>query len=227
MIGNEFVKDCINLTNVLMPQTVTSLGMYVFRNCASLGNLTIPGSVKTLATAALAYTSGITNLVFSPGLTNLASFSVSGCSNLTTVDLPNTLTSIDLYAFENCPKLKALFFRGSAPSVVQTSFWGATNATAHYLPGSSGWGTTFGGIPTAVWVPTAMASGSEFGIQNGAFGFNVSWARGQTIVVEACADLSNPSWIPIFTNILSNDSAYISDAAWVDLHHRLYRIRSP
>jgi hypothetical protein len=32
-------------------------------------------------------------------------------------------------------------------------FTGDTNATVYYLPGTTGWGATFGGRPTALWTP--------------------------------------------------------------------------
>ena len=39
-------------------------------------------------------------------------------------------------------------------------FYGDNNATVYYLPGTTGWGTTFGGRPTALWiqVPTIQTS---------------------------------------------------------------------
>jgi len=69
---------------------------------------------------------------------------------------------IGQFAFSGCPNLKALFFRGDAPSVPQTAFSGTTNATAFYLPGKSGWAGTFGGRPTALWLPAVLTQDWEF-----------------------------------------------------------------
>jgi hypothetical protein len=52
---------------------------------------------------------------------------------------------IGQFAFSGCPNLKAFFFRGDAPSVPQTAFFGTTDATIFYLPWKSGWAGTFGG----------------------------------------------------------------------------------
>ena len=38
------------------------------------------------------------------------------------------------------------------------------------------------------------------------FGFDINWARGMSVAVDACTNLANSSWIPLATNILT-DSA--------------------
>ena len=138
-----------------------------------------------------------------------------------------TLRSIDNYAFQNGPNLKALFFRGDAPSVPQPAFSGTTNATAFYLPGKSGWAGTFGGRPTAPWLPVVRTQDGNFGVRSNEFGFNVSWANGQTAVVEASSDLAGAAWVSISTNVLSSDSLYVRYLFWTNISQRLYRIPSP
>ena len=48
------------------------------------------------------------------------------------------------------------------------------------------------------------------------FGFNINWASGQVIVVESCANLTNPVWYPIQTNTLTGDSLYFNDPQWTN-----------
>ena len=40
-------------------------------------------------------------------------------------------------------------------------FYGDNNATVYYLPGTTGWGTTFDGRPTALWVKCPPSSASQ------------------------------------------------------------------
>ena len=62
------------------------------------------------------------------------------------------LTSIEMEAFWTCTNLTSVRFEGNAPSLVGSDvFAGDDNATVYYLPGTTGWGPTFGGRPTAVW----------------------------------------------------------------------------
>jgi len=175
---------------------------------------------------ALADCSGVTNIVLSSGVISLEFGAVENCSNLTTVVIPDSLTSIDIFAFQNCPNLKTLFFRGNAPSVPQTAFSGTTNAIAYYLPGKFGWADIFGGRPTALWLPVVQTQDGNFGVRSNEFGFSMSWASGQTAVVEACSDLAGAAWVPISTNVLADDSLYVRDPFWTNFSQRLYRIRS-
>jgi hypothetical protein len=80
-------------------------------------------------------------------------------------------------------------------------FLESTGANAFYLPGATGWDSTFSGQPTALWLPQAQAGGANFGVETNQFGFTINWADGQSVVVEACADLANPNWQPVQTNV--------------------------
>jgi hypothetical protein len=101
--------------------------------------------------------------------------------------------------------------------------------TIYYLPGSTGWDvlTLLTDFPTALWLPQMQTGGTNFGVQSNQFGFNINWASGQTVVVEACTDLANPIWSPVGTNTLTGGSSYFSDPQWTNYPSRFYRLRSP
>jgi hypothetical protein len=74
------------------------------------------------------------------------------CTSLTGVIIGNGVTSIGVGAFFGCGSLMAVYFEGNAPSVDLFAFYSDNNASVYYLPETTGWGTTFGGRPTALWV---------------------------------------------------------------------------
>jgi hypothetical protein len=101
------------------------------------------------------------------------------------------------------------------------------NATAYYLPGTTGWGSTFGGIPTALWtLPYPLILNGSLGVLSNQFGFTVSWATNLNVVVEAATDLASPVWSPLQTNALTSGSFYFSDPQWEHYPSRFYRVRS-
>jgi len=108
-------------------------------------------------------------------------------------------------------------------------FDGDNNVIVYYLPGTTGWSDFANntGVLTALWLPQVQTSDASFGVQANQFGFNINWARGQTLVVEACTDLSNPVWTPVATNTLTGGSSYFSDSQWTNYPGRFYRLRSP
>jgi hypothetical protein len=99
--------------------------------------------------------------------------------------------------------------------------------TVYYLPETTGWEATFADRPTALWLPQAQTTDASFGVQTNQFGFTINWARGQTVVVEACTDMANPVWSPVETNTLTGGSSYFSDSDWTNHPGRYYRLRSP
>ena len=63
-IGGSAFQACYRLTSITIPDSVTSIGMYAFYNCSKLTSITIPNSV-----------------------TSIASFIFTGCPQLTDVTL--------------------------------------------------------------------------------------------------------------------------------------------
>jgi hypothetical protein len=101
------------------------------------------------------------------------------------------------------------------------------NAPVYYLPGTTGWESTFVDQPTVVWLPQVQSGDGSLGVRTNQFGFNINWASGQTLVVGACTNLANSVWQPVQANILASDSVYFSDPQWTNYPARFYRLRSP
>jgi hypothetical protein len=169
----------------------------------------------------------LTSITILNSVTNIGSGAFSSCSTLTSVLFGSGLIGIGSSAFQNCTKLTSLYFASNAPSVGVGAFPNGLKATAYYLPGTTGWSafTANTGIATALWLPQVQSSGTSLGVQTNQFGFNLSWASGQTVVVEASADLL--TWQPVQTNTLTSGSAYFSDPQWTNYPGRYYRLRSP
>ena len=89
------------------------------------------------------------------------------------------------------------------------------------------WGADYSGAPTALWTPQVQTSDGSFGVRTNQFGFNINWASGMVVVVEACTTPANPVWSPLQTITLSGDLFYFSDPQWTNYPARFYRLRSP
>jgi hypothetical protein len=73
--------------------------------------------------------------------------------------------------------------------------------------------------------PQIIASGTSFGFLTNQFGFNISGAFGQTIVVEGSTNLT--VWTPLFTNTAGNNPFFFFDLATTNFPMRFYRARLP
>lgn len=91
-------------------------------------------------------------------VTAISQYAFGGCTNLTSITIPASVTSVGGQAFSMCLNLTSVYFYGNAPSLVNDVFADAAKATIYYLPGTSGWGSTYGGRPAVLLAPPAITS---------------------------------------------------------------------
>jgi hypothetical protein len=229
-IGDSAFWGCASLSSVTVPNRVTSIGIAAFWGCTSLSSLTIGNTVTSIGANAFADCSRLTSIAIPNSVTSIGYGAFYPCSSLTNVTVGAGVSSIGDAAFDGCSSLKAVCFQGNAPSLGNGVFFGDYSATVYYLPGTTGWGRTFGWLPTALWFlpnPLILTSGPGFGVQSNAFGFIISWATNLPVVVEACTNLANHSWSPLKTNALTGGWSHVSDPQWTNYPGRVYRLRSP
>ena len=238
-IGDGAFCSCTSLASVTIPDSVTSIGGEAFFGCTRLTSVSIPNSVTTIGGGAFCSCTSLSAITVDPN--NSAYSSVEGVlfnkSTNTLIQcpggkagnytIPNTATSIGESAFASCTSLTALYFEGNAPSVGYAPFDTPKNPTVYRLPGTTGWGPTFGDRPTALWKPLVQTSDASFGVRADQFGFKINWARDRVVVVEASTSLAHPTWLPLGTNTLADGWAYYSDPDWTNHPTRFYRLRSP
>ena len=88
---------------LVIPNSVTSIGDCAFSNCKSLTSITIPASVTSIGNAAF-----------------------YECRSLTSITIPNSVTSIGARAFDNCYSLTIYCEAESQPSGWD-SYWNVSN----------------------------------------------------------------------------------------------------
>jgi hypothetical protein len=228
-IGDYAFELCVDLTNVTIADGVTNIGWVAFGACYGLTSVTIPGSVISIGKDAFQYCDGLTNVTMVNGVTSIEYQAFEYCSDLTRVTIPGSVTNIGNDAFGFCSNLASVYFQGNAPTANWTVFFDDINATAYYLPGTSGWGdfSTNTEIPAVLWNPLIQAGDSSFGVRSNQFGFDITGTTNIPIVVEASANLASPVWIPLQTLALTNGLFHFSDPQWTNYPARFYRISSP
>ncbi|MGO9202011.1 MAG: leucine-rich repeat domain-containing protein, partial [Limisphaerales bacterium] len=148
---SDWAFEGSGVTSVTIANSVTSIGVEAFVACRRLTSVTIPDSVTSIWAGAFDSCTHLTSVTIPSSVTNVGVDAFNYCTSLTSVTIPGSVAAIGQYAFAGCTSLTGVYFQGNAPSADLTVFDGDRNATVYYLPGTTGWGTTFGGLPTALW----------------------------------------------------------------------------
>jgi hypothetical protein len=249
-IGVEAFFGCSSLTSVMIPNSVTNIGYATFHSCTSLASVTIPHSVISIGDQAFYNCTSLTSATIGNGVTSIGDSAFSHCTSLTSATIPNSATSIWNYAFSYCTSLTSVVigngvasiigyqvfyfctnltsvtFLGNAPSEGLAMFNNvALGAKVYYYYGTTGWGPTYGGLPTVMLgAPAPQVAAASAGVKPSGFGFTLNGVVNQTIVVEASTNLVN--WQSIWTNTLSTVSTNFVDPGWVNFPRRFYRLQS-
>lgn len=241
---------CTGLTNLTLGNNVTNIGAEAFINCGGLTRVTIPNSVTSVGDSAFAACPGLTNVIMGNGVTDIGNQAFYFCERLarvtipesvthigdsafsdtalTSVKIPKSVINIGIEAFASCRALAGVFFEGNAPDNLYSNvFSGDYAATAYYLPGTTGWATTFAGLPTVLWNPLIDPRVAGFGLRTNPFGFTITGTANIPVVVEATTNLASPVWSSLLTINLTNGLIHFSDPEWTNFAVRFYRLRSP
>lgn len=152
-IGASAFRDCKDLTNITIPDSVTNIENLAFNGCTSLSSITIPDSVTHIGMGAFG---NCTSLEYIEIPDSVVSFhggtfdgeTFDGCSKLKSVKLPANMTHIPRAMFRGCTSLTNITIPDSVTSIDNGAFSGCTSLTNIIIPNgvtSIGIGTIDGG----------------------------------------------------------------------------------
>ena len=96
------------ITEIAVPQTITTLENNVFSGCQQLQKVTLPATLRTIGSNTFENCTALSEIVVPESVTSIGNYAFSGCQALSSITLPETLTKIGSYAFYNCSALTEL-----------------------------------------------------------------------------------------------------------------------
>ena len=137
---------CSSLTNIIIPDSVTIIGLEAFSGCSSLTNIVIPDSVTKIGNRLFKDCSSLTSIDIPGNVTEIGSGMFNGCSNLTSIKVaPNNrrydsrdncnaiIETIDDSIIVGC---KTTGISDSVTSIGGYAFSGCTELTSVSIPDS-------------------------------------------------------------------------------------------
>ncbi len=114
-IGDRAFKDCKILNSIIIPDSVTYIGLAAFQN-SSLTEIIVPDSVK-----------------------NIGNYAFYGCGSLTKITLPAKVEALESYTFASCQKLRQINFKGTVAewnAIPHTAWLYISNCTVQCTDGN-------------------------------------------------------------------------------------------
>lgn len=123
--GNE-------ITNLVIPNSVTNINDFAFYDCDGLMSVTIPNSVTSIGKSSFNYCEGLTSVSIPNSVTTIGKYAFSHCSYLKSVTLGNSITNIEEQSFDNCSRLTSLFVNIEDP--LDVYLWLNRDKVTLYVP---------------------------------------------------------------------------------------------
>jgi hypothetical protein len=135
-IGDYAFYNCTSLASVVMGDSVTSIGSYAFENCTSLASVVIGDSVTSIGYAAFYDCTSLTSIEIPDSVTSIGDYAFYDCTSLASVVIGDSVTSIGSYAFYDCTSLASVVIPDSATSIGSYAFSDCTSLTSIEIPDS-------------------------------------------------------------------------------------------
>ena len=151
-INNRAFYGCTGLTELVLPDTLTTMGTHVFYKCTGLTSITIGAGLKEINNYSFYGCTGLVDLIISDNVEKIGDYAFRGCTSLKSVsfgknlqaigrygfygcealesiELPASLTVLDDYAFRNCKVLTSVILPTTLTTMNKHVFNGCNNAT--------------------------------------------------------------------------------------------------
>ena len=125
-----------SIKDVIIGNSVTSIGKYAFAYCSSLKSVTIGNSVTSIGYGAFAYCSSLKSVVIPDSVESIGEGAFYECSSLESVTIGNSVTSIGGKAFYNCSSLGSGVIPDSVTSIGEWAFGDCSSLTSVVIPDS-------------------------------------------------------------------------------------------
>ena len=132
--GANLYLNRTKVTNLDIPNSVTSIGRYAFYGCDGLTSVTIPDNVTCINNSAFSGCRDLTKVTIKEGTTVIDFNAFSDCSSLTSIEIPESVISIGGSAFLNCSSLTSVKIPNSVTYMSVGVFSGCSSLESIVLP---------------------------------------------------------------------------------------------
>lgn len=143
-IGENAFRECRNLTEIVMPNSVTEVGKYAFADCSALNKIHFSDAITRLYEYTCANCNSVESLHLPENITSIGRNFMYGANSVQDLILPESLLSIGQDAFAGLHKVEHLILPDKLNSIGSGAFHNSANLGIVELPsGVSTYNQTF------------------------------------------------------------------------------------
>lgn len=145
-IGRWAFDDCMFLTSITIPSSVTTIEQCAIMHCSKLISIIVESGNTIydsrdncnaiIETATNTLIASCKNTTITNSVTSIGDYAFYYCSGLTSITIPNSITVIGNYAFADCYSLTSANIGNSVISLGNGVFSGCDNLTSIIIPNS-------------------------------------------------------------------------------------------
>ncbi len=134
---------------IVFDGNITTIPDYAFKNCVNLTNIIIPDSIIDIGYGAFLFCNNLTSIHIPDRVTSIGNGAFYGCRSLISITIPDSVDLIGMYGFSNCSSLIAICCKPTTPPILGWGSFDNISSTAKiYVPTASvdayksagGWG---------------------------------------------------------------------------------------
>ena len=99
-----------NLSEIIIPDSITKIGDSAFMNCKSLQSIKIPNSVTVIDNMTFTACSSLESITIPNSVTEIGRGAFAYCESLASINIPDSIAYIGVNAFNNCPNISHVRF---------------------------------------------------------------------------------------------------------------------
>ena len=135
-LGGSMFSGCRTLESVSLPAVLKSIESYAFQSCQKIQAVNIPSGVTNIGQLAFGYCEKLAAVSLPADLAAMGDNAFDGCTNLTSLTIPASLKRIPMGAFENCTSLTDVTVEEGVEVIGNASFYRCTGLSSFTIPDS-------------------------------------------------------------------------------------------
>ena len=133
-IGICAFQNCGELVSVTLPKNLTVIEDSLFSSCRKLETVNIPSGVTAIGISAFQFCNALKNVTLPEGLESIGQSAFYFCTSFTSVVIPKSVETVGMSAFKSCTSLTSVVFQNSLDVLEQSMFSDCSNLKNVTLP---------------------------------------------------------------------------------------------